>query len=148
MKLTVVDRSIVALFISVCAVVIAKALDMQGDAGVIPIFVSVLGVITCIFLLVSTFSSEYSQTATCTVNWYRFGVLSGFIVLLLLSMNWLGALIAIPLFLLASFVLLARVPALVAISLTVGFTVVIYLAFIWALEVPLPLGVLEPWLDS
>ncbi len=150
MTLNAIDRGVAVVLAVAAATVVVAGFSMRGDAGVFPIITGGLGVVACIALAVRTFRHGGSTRDDAREPFYgrRFALWSACVVVLLVLIEPLGTFVALPLFLAASMLLLARLRLRAVVAVSLAFTVVIYVTFAHLLEVPLPAGVLAPWLNG
>jgi hypothetical protein len=73
------------------------------------------------------------------------GISAGAILFLLAATHFIGMYLALVFFLLFYIRFVGRHNWLVTISLTVGVPIFIFCLFEWALQIPLPKSVTEPW---
>lgn len=150
MTLDHIDRGVALIAGTLCITVMIVGWGMRGDAGVFPLIAGGLGLIASGWLGCGTLHGN--QTAAepdlPKPSGLRMAIWAGTLLALLALMQPLGTFIVLPLFLLSNLRLLAALRWWPAILISLGFTVAIYAVFDRLLTVPLPHGLLEPWLDG
>ncbi|WP_104004432.1 tripartite tricarboxylate transporter TctB family protein [Marinobacterium lutimaris] len=147
MSLLIVDRILAVSFSILCALLIVAGHDMRGGAGVMPVSIAVLGLITSLILIVQKKPSVADEEIPHPINWRRFLLWCALSVIAIAAIQDIGSFIAIPSFLFFSFYLLGKIEVKKSILISLIFTAFIYFTFVQLLEVPLPNGILSDWLD-
>lgn len=150
MTLDHIDRGVAFITGLFCVAVMFAGWGMRGDAGIFPLIAGGLGFIASGWLLCGSLrdGETSSETSLSVVNGPRLAIWGGSLLALLVLMEPLGTFITLPLFLLVNLRLLAALHWGPALMISVGFTLVIYAVFDRLLAVPLPDGLLAPWLNG
>lgn len=139
MTLNAIDRFVAVLIGVLCTAVMISGMSMRGDAGVFPIVSGALGLLACLSVAVHTFiSTSIPDEPEPPMPWQRFFLWCTCLLGLMGLLVTAGSFIAIPLFLLASLRWLAQLKWRWSIIITLAFSAMIYLVFVYLLSVPLP----------
>jgi len=141
------DR-LIALTLIFCSIfLIYIASSFRGDSDVFPIAMAVLVVVSCVSLLLTSNSSfDIKEEKPEQIIWSRFVIWLILTSLFFFTIEPLGLFISLPIFILANCLLLARLNIVPATIITVGLTLLVFIVFELMLEVPTPMGLLEPFL--
>ncbi|ALM54350.1 tripartite tricarboxylate transporter TctB family protein [Halomonas huangheensis] len=145
MTLYRIDRLVTLVAAVACFAVMVVGWNMRGDAGVFPLISGGLGLLACGWLALTCRGEaarrEDGEQPT-PFDRQRMGLWCLGLLALLALMEPLGTFIVVPLFLLFTLKVLARLSWLAAVMLACGFTLILYLVFAYLLAVPLPMGLL------
>ncbi|PAU74818.1 tripartite tricarboxylate transporter TctB family protein [Halomonas salipaludis] len=144
MTLNTIDRGVALLLGALCAAVVVTGLGMRGDAGVFPVVAGALGGLACLGIALGTLRRRAPDEPPPPLAYQRFAVWCLCVLGLLLLMLSAGTFIALPLFLLASLRRLGQLRWPLALTISVVFSALIYVVFVYLLSVPLPGGWLTP----
>ena len=143
-SLNTVDRIVGCALVFICGIAIYAALGMRGGAGVFPIVIGVLCILSCLALLIQSYIERaVEDEAVDSLNWSRFGMWGLCIVVLLTTFDTLGAFVVLPVFLFVSFLLLSHLSWRMSAVISVSFTAAIFVIFAVLLDVPMPAGLLS-----
>ncbi|WP_427030096.1 tripartite tricarboxylate transporter TctB family protein [Halomonas sp. H2] len=150
MTLQHIDRSVALIAGLFCAAVMFVSWGMRGDAGIFPIIASGLGLVASGWLAYGAWRSRQvtDETIPDKVDGLRMLIWCVTLLALLVLIQPIGTYIILPLFLLITIRVLAAQRWWVTVAISVGFTLSIYVVFDRLLAVPLPDGLLAPWLNG
>lgn len=138
------DLIITTMLILLSIVVIVIATKFKGDAGVFPIALSCLLIVSCLPLIISSLKNKTQESSTdAPLNYARFFSFSALILGLFIFATIIGFFVVIPLFLFLSMRFLGNIKTATALTITLIFSVIIYLMFVVMLGIPVPQGLLE-----
>lgn len=146
MNLKIIDRCISITFFFMACGLLIYGKSLNNGAGTLPVSISILSMISAFFVFKATFNLKTHQSFDL-VCWERFFGYLLLSFLLVFGLEFMGAFVAIPIFLFLSFKVFGNISFKLSFAISVLFSIFIYIVFFRLLEVPLPNGILSGWLD-
>lgn len=136
-----------AFTISVGLFFFISAQSMPSAASLFPQIISVLIFILSVLMVLNARSGS-PETKSEPVSVKRVVIYAVLIAVYIGTTNYIGYFITTPLFMIISYLYLKAAGFFKALLISVAFSIFIYLLFVKFLNLPVPLGLLEPLLNA
>ena len=121
-----------------------EASSMSASAGMFPKIVAGLVFVLSVVMAFNAWRSAPAEESRAKINVKRLVIYAAMLAVYIFTTETVGYFITTPVFMIVSYLFLKAAGFVKAVLITAAFMVFVYLLFVQFLNLPVPLGLLEP----